>query len=177
SLQAGQAFDEQSCSDEQHHRESDFGDNKYTSQSSASRVGCGASAFFQRLVQVGLGALQRRGDAEDEPGQHRNPKRKAENSLADCDSRHSRQVFRRKSHQEIDGPSREQQAERAAHKRKQQALDEQLPKKPRAARSHRRANREFLFSGGGSREQQVGYVRARDQQHNADRRQQQQQLL
>ena len=52
--------------------------------------------------------------------------------------------------------------------REHQALRRQLPQQPAAARAKRPPHRQLTFAGGGAREQQVGDVRAGNQQEHAD---------
>ena len=54
---------------------------------------------------------------------------------------------------------------------------EDLLREPEAAGAERRAYRDLAPPGGGAREQQVGNVRARDQQHEGDRAKQHEQRL
>ncbi len=72
----------------------------------------------------------------------------------------------------VPGPPGNQESERAAGDRQQQRFRQQLPEQPGAAGADRRPNRELALPHGAPRQQQVGDVAARDQQHQADRRQQ-----
>ena len=58
----------------------------------------------------------------------------------------------------------------AAGARQQQALDELLAGEAPARRAERQAHAEFMAARGGAREEQVGDVRARNQQHERDDR-------
>ena len=53
----------------------------------------------------------------------------------------------------------------AAEHRQQHAFREQLPNEPPPARAQRHAHRDLALAHGGAREQQVGDVRARDEEH------------
>ncbi len=64
---------------------------------------------------------------------------------------------------------REQQPEHAAGDREQQALGEKLRDDAAALGAEREADADFLAPAREAREQQVGDVRARDQQHRGDR--------
>ena len=56
-----------------------------------------------------------------------------------------------------------------AERREHQALGEQLTDQPAAARADRQADADLLLPARGARQQHVGDVRARDQQHQPDR--------
>jgi hypothetical protein len=72
---------------------------------------------------------------------------------------------------------RESNRDDAAHEREQEALGEQLTNDPAAAGTDRQTDRDLPFARRGSSEQEVGHVRAGDQQHQADRRHQHEQRL
>ena len=70
---------------------------------------------------------------------------------------------------------RHRQSRRAAHHGEQNALGEQLPHQPLPARAQSRPDGDLLAPPGGARQQQVGHVRAGDQQHQDHRPEQHQQ--
>ena len=65
-------------------------------------------------------------------------------------------------------PEGERQADGAARRGEQQALDQELAHDPPRARAEAGAHGDLTPAGGGSRQQQVGDVGAGDQQHGAD---------
>ena len=65
-------------------------------------------------------------------------------------------------------PPREHQAERAARDREDRVLGEQLARDPRAAAADRRPDGELALAREAAREQEIGDVRARDDQHQRD---------
>ena len=71
-----------------------------------------------------------------------------------------------------DGPPRDEHAGDAAGKREHEALGQDLRDQPSASGAERQAHRHFLLARERSREQQVADVGARDEQHEADRREQ-----
>ena len=75
-------------------------------------------------------------------------------------------------HQQIDGPPGDCRAARPAGEREQQALREELPQQPRRARPERRPG-DHLVRADRTAQQQVGDVRARGGEHEADRGEQQ----
>ena len=69
------------------------------------------------------------------------------------------------------------EADDAAGDRQQRALGQQLPHQPPASRAERGAHRQLAIAPQHARERQVGDVRARDQQHEPGRAEQDQQHL
>ena len=70
--------------------------------------------------------------------------------------------------QQLLAPRRDENAERAADRREQQALGQQLADQPPARRAERQPDRDLLLPRRRTRQQQVGDVRAHDQQHQHD---------
>ncbi len=74
---------------------------------------------------------------------------------------------REQAHQQVCRPGREQEAQRAAGDRQQQAFHEELLRDPAPPRAERHAQRQLVPSPGGGREQQVGDSRARRHEEQA----------
>ena len=74
-------------------------------------------------------------------------------------------------------PEREQDAGRGAEQRQQQALDQQLARDEPARRAERQPDAQLALPRGGLREQEIGHVRARDEQHHRDDAEQHEQRL
>ena len=72
------------------------------------------------------------------------------------------------AHEQPAAPMRDEQAEQCAGAREQQAFGQQLPRDPQSRRAERDAQAELVPSRSGPGQQQVGEVRARDQQHQRD---------
>ena len=108
------------------------------------------------------GAAQRRRDAEHDagdPGDHGD-----EGEDAPVERRHAD----RSARQQLLAPVADEDAERAAHRREQQALGQQLANQTPARRAERQPDRDLLLPRRRAREQQVGDVGADDQQHQRD---------
>ena len=80
----------------------------------------------------------------------------------------ARDRFRDERDEEIGPPEREKQSADAANSRQKHAFDEQLPDDSAAARPERGAEGHFLPPNGGAGEEEVGDIRARDQEYAAD---------
>ncbi len=80
-----------------------------------------------------------------------------------------RRAARRDGHEPVDGPHAEQQAGDPAERREQQALGQQLADDAARPAPSATRTRELAAARRAARQQEVGDVRARDQQHEADR--------
>ena len=74
-----------------------------------------------------------------------------------------------RARQQADRADRERRSRESADARQQHALGEQLPDQPSRRRADGTANGDLVIARGRARQQQVGDVHARDQQHQADR--------
>ena len=104
------------------------------------------------------------------PVTHRERQREQRHGPVDGDALRARQPRGHGRRQQRHAPRRQQQAGRAAGAREHEALDEQLPDDARAAGADRDAHGHFFLPADRAREQQVGDVRARNQQHQRRRR-------
>ena len=77
-----------------------------------------------------------------------------------CSARHH-------SDQQLAQPDRQHQARAATHERHYQALGQQLAHQPSTSRAKRQSNRHLLLPAHRARQQQVGNVCARDEEHQA----------
>ena len=93
----------------------------------------------------------------------------------DPNFRGARQLRRQDAKRDARGPSREEQAQRAASDRQQNAFGEQLANQAAAAGAQGGANRKFSRASRGARQQEIRDIDARDQQHESDRAEQQHQ--
>ena len=76
-------------------------------------------------------------------------------------------------HKRANADSRQQDSEHASEKRQHRALGQALAHQPAAARAERHAHGKLPLAGNRARQQQAGHIHARNQQHQADRTQQQ----
>ena len=65
--------------------------------------------------------------------------------------------------------SRDRQRERATEQREKNALRQELPHEPNSLGAERGAHRELASSSGGAGQHQIREVRARDDEHQSDR--------
>ncbi len=175
-LQPPETLDQQRRADQQHQRERELADDEDAAQARRASGGAGpARRLAHHRLQLGVRALNRRRQAEEHAGHDRQGGREREHGRVDVDGLQSRQARRADLHEGVDAPDRDQQAERAAGRREQHALGQELPHQARAAGAQRAANGNLPLPDRRAREQQVRDVGAGDQQHEADRGEQRQQ--
>ena len=125
------------------------------------------------LRQVGPGlearGSQRRRQAEDHAREQAEDERERQNGRVQPDVREpgTCDPVGHEAQQRTQAHIRQPYAECAGHGGDNEALREQLANEPRPAGAHRRADRHLAPAGAGPREEQVGHVRAADEQHAA----------
>src|SRR5262249_1072697 len=134
-----------------------------------------ATARLQRGLRVSFGTLKRGSQAKDDARQQRQERCEGYDPQVQTDFACARQDLRGHRHQYVDAPLRQQESERPAERRQQQAFSQKLPHKAEASRAERQANAYFTPSSRGPRQQQVRYVHAGDQQNEANGAEQRQQ--
>ncbi len=96
-------------------------------------------------------------------------KREAEHAPVDAGVNGGRHAGRDQLQQRDDQRARGQEAERAAGERQHDAFGQKLPEEPAATGAEGHPHRELARARRGADEQQIRDVRARDEQHRADR--------
>ncbi len=135
----------------------------------ANAGGAGASTFLEHFVDVGFGDVQRRRQTEQDPGAERDRGEEGDDGAVHGELNPVRLAdILRGGVEETDADVGERQAEHTADDGKQHALDQQLPHDPPAVGAERDAHGNLARPVRRAREQQVGDVGARDEQHEAD---------
>ena len=168
-----EAANEQSGAGEQHDRERHLRHD----QRGAHAVGAAArrpatAALAQRPLSRAARRLQRREQTESQAGDEGDTEGEEHDGAVQADGLEPRNVGRLSGHQRPGRPVGDHQADDAAGKAEDDRLGQQLPEQPAAAGPHRHADRELTLTRRRTRQQQVGDVRAGDQQHQADRTEQ-----
>ena len=129
-------------------------------------------ASFSVVDEIGLRRVQRRHQA-DEHGAHERRARD-ERPRAPVQREHGvrRQLLRGRDGDARERPCREQRAERAGDDGEDHALDQELRDDVRARGAERLPDRDLLVPAGEPADEKTRDVRARDQQHEADRAEQ-----
>src|SRR5262245_40245196 len=175
SLQPREAANEQPRAKEQNERYRDFENDQRVAQPLGPHAARALSALFERLCQVEPRRLERRREAEDDAGRERYPQCEAEHRRVDLHLRQVEQIGRGERYEQIGPPPRQRQSGQAAQPGEQQTLGQQLPDDATAIRAQRSAHGNFPPPPRGARQQQVGNVRAGDQEHHPDRAEQHEQ--
>jgi hypothetical protein len=169
-LQVVEAAGEEAGAGEEQHRQPHLGDDEPLAEACVPGAADDAARFvLERRDQRRAGGLQRRCEAEEQ----RRQERAAKGEERDARVRRGRQRLRsgvERQHLQQQGPRPpgEGQADGRAGSGQHEALDQPLPHDRVAAGAEREANRHLLLARGAARQQQVGDVRARDQQHQTD---------
>ena len=166
--------DEQRRSDQQHQRQRHFDDDQDRAHLVLPEAGARPSAaFLQRRRQIGLRALQRRNQSEDDAGRQRHGDREGDDAPVEArraapfsPTRGSPAVLT--DEQRADAGPAHEQPEHAAGEREDDAFGQQLPDDAAARSADGGADRDLAPAAGRAHQQQVGDVGARDQQHEAD---------
>ena len=130
------------------------------------RSSAGAPGLFQPLRHIGSRSFPGRDGAEQEAGGQRNHKREGEDRRIQL-GRGEVGPSRQSAEQELEPEVSQEYSHDTAQKAQQHTFGEKLADQPRAARAQRQADRQFLLARRRPRQQQVGHVRARDQQHDS----------
>src|SRR5580704_490530 len=118
-------------------------------------------AVTQRIVQVAARRVQRRYQAKHQRRRHRHPESKKQNHDVQADRCFGRNYFlRNERDQRFESAPRQKCAKGCSPGRQNEALDEQLTHGPPTASTQRSANGELFLAGGGTCQQQVGYIAA-----------------
>ena len=120
------------------------------------------------------GPLDGRDHAERQPDQDRQPERERQHDRIDSDLVETRDVARDQRRHDTEHYGRRRQADRAAAQAQQDALGQDLPYEPAAARAERCADRLRPLARHPAREQQPRHVDTGNQQHENERRGQRQ---
>ena len=161
----------QAGSDQQHHGQRHLDDRQGVAGDVAIATGAPtASASLQRLVQPDTTPLEHRQGAEHETRGDRDDQREHDRRGVDADQIEARQPRRCETRGRPQGESGQAQSDRAANQAEQEALGQHVARQATAARTNGGAHGEFLGTPFGPHEQQVGDVRAGNQQDDADGR-------
>ena len=120
-------------------------------------------------LQIDARQPQRRHQPEQQPGDAARRQREHQHFAVERDLVEARHAGLAERADPREAPVRERHRARRPHQRQERALGEQLTDDAAAARTERRAHGHLVLPRHAPRQQQVGDVRARDEQHEADR--------
>ncbi len=172
-LQPHKAAEEQAGANEQHQRQRELGHDEQAAQPEARRAEATfgllrATASLERGVEVDTRCAHGGCQTEDEAGQQCDTKREGEHIPIDADGVETRDVSRVHRANDGEADARNDKTGGATQHSEQQALGQQLAHEPAPRCAERGSNRDFPLPSAGARQQQVGDVGARDQQHESN---------
>src|SRR5262245_7369867 len=157
---------------QQHQRHRDFSDGQRGAQPMTTDARL-AHAVLQRFVQIGLRRLNRRREAEEDSGHYGNDQRENQHARIDAEMivarHHPSRFLRQRDLESLDTPSGEQNADRSANERQDDAFGQQLPDDPAPGGAKRQPQRNLFHSPRRAGKRQIGDIGAGDQQHERDR--------
>ena len=168
-LHAPQRAQQQAGAGEQHECERDFGGDQHLACAVARAGRAFPAAFPQGVDDGGPRGLQRRHDPGEQRGHDGDRQREQHHPAVDGDRIRPRNAVATYPDEQPRRPISEHQPERAADRREHERLGDDLADEDGAIGAERRPDRQLLAPRGGSPEHQVAEVGAGDQQHEADR--------
>ena len=154
-----QRSEKQPGADQQHEGDRDLRHEQHAPHGRAS-AGDAAAGFLHRRGEIDARRTQSRDEAEDESGEHAQCRDECDDPPVD------RRVAA--EGQQLTAPVADDHAEQAAEHGEKDALGEELTNQPRAWCAERQPQRDFPPAARRAREQEIGDVRADDQQHQRD---------
>ena len=168
--QADDAADGEAGAGEERERERELRHDEGAPRPVPARADRRSSRFLQDVVQVPARDLPRGRAAEHQARQHRHAEREEQHAHVQAHVGFGGQrAIGHQRHDHLQEDVGEGEADHAADRRQHDALGEELGEEATSGRAHRRTDRHFALPRRAAREQQVGDVGARDQQHEPDR--------
>ena len=172
-MQAIETAHEQAGGHQHDDRQRELGGDEHPAKAiAARRSGRSSPGVLQRSVQIETSDAHRRREAEQEARRDAEDQGEEEHLAVDGDVAEPRDARRLQPLNRAHRNGRQRDAGGAAEQRQPDALGQQLAHDPKPARAHRGAHGHLALTRERSRQQQVRDIRARDQQHDPDRRQQ-----
>ena len=166
---------QQARADEQHHRERHFADDERFADARAAGPDRAASGGRGESRDGAAGRRERGHEAEHHAGQDRNRHREGEHAPVDADLSQPRNAGRSERDQRARAPVGDDEPRDSAGHAEHDALGQELLHEPPASGAERRPHGHLARAAVRPREQEVGDVDARDEQHERDRAEQDQQ--
>ena len=131
--------------------------------------GYAAPVRLERNLRIDACGTPRGRQPEEDTGCHGNSQRERQHTPVDGQvEEHRVRALREQSHEKRRPQARERNADERAHSGEQNALRQELPSDPSSCGSDRHPDRHLPRANGRAREEQVGDVGARNEQHDTD---------
>ena len=170
--QSSEAAHEQAGADQKHEGQGHLGHDQRAAHRGIAGVGVRPAAVLERLVRIGPREAPCGDRAREKARDQSDPEREREHGTVHAGFGDQRHLVAEKRDDRVDARPGDDEAERAAREGHERRLGQQLPDDPGPVGAERRADRDLLAAGERSGEDEVGHVRARDEQHEADRAEQ-----
>ena len=171
-LQLEKAPDEERRAHEEHEREGNLRHDQPVPEAIARRVRAGAApAVLERAVEIGTERVHGRHEAEQQAREHGHGACIEHDAPAHApvDVVGHRVLGRNRRGEPLETDVRKPHADRHAGDREEHALGEELSGNAPAPCTERGPDGDLPLPDGGARQQEVGHVGARDEQHERDR--------
>ena len=165
-----EAAAEQGRADQQDDRERGFDGEEHAAHARAGRADRARAAGLHRRGEIDARASERRRGARHDAREDRGEHRGAEEADVDANLLEAREIRGREHGHGGGQRDADDDAERAAEERDDEAFGEELTHQAAASRAERGAHRQLAAARAAAREEQIGEVGARDQQHQRDAR-------
>src|SRR5438067_5767414 len=129
-------------------------------------------SLLERFIHCWPRDLEGGNETEKQRAPNREHESKHTHGRVHFDLAQVRQSLRTRRAKQIDAPPRQKQAGATAEQRKEKALAEQLADNERTTRTERCPDRDLAAARSGARQEKVRHVRARNQQDQGNRAQQ-----
>ena len=167
--QTHETVDHQARADEQHERQPDFAGDEHVSKPAPFGI-VGHPVGFAKPRRVDARGTERRYESGGKSGQQRNPHGQRDPRPAELRRFEQRDADGWDRGSEIHDPRSNEETHGAAEYCKDETFDDQLANDAGTAGPKCRANRDLPLTVGSSRQKQIGDVGAPNQQHEANRR-------
>jgi hypothetical protein len=169
--QIPEAPQEQPRADHEHHGERDFRHHQRAARAGARGPRARPrAAFLQAVAEARLAKVQQRSETEHDAGEERDAEGEDEHAPVERDLRGPRDAVRVRREQDPQPRDGKHDPDDAAEHCEGQPLGDELAQQPRAAGAKRAADGKLAVPRVGPREEQVGEVRACDEQDEGDGR-------
>ena len=168
--QLGEAAQQQRRADDEPQRRGDLKDDERVARTrSRAPRGVAAGSVGNRRSPSAARRLERRPHADGDRNRREHRRGADENRPVESDVLGARQIRRQQRRERGDRPARGADSDEAAGGQHRHDFGDRLPDQASAAGAERRADRELALAGERARDEQIGEIRAADQQHDADR--------
>ena len=169
--QIREALDQQPGADHERYRERHLADHERASHATArADRRRSTSRLAQREAEIAEAQMKRRRETEQNARADGDDQRERQHPAVDPDRRGARNARRSRGDEDLEPDPRQRDTRDRADDRQHETLGDELANQPAAPGAERGAQRKLLVPAFGADQQQVGEIRACDEQHEPHRR-------